>query len=401
MYENKLSNFQFRYGYELRSKMRIMTTPTATDTSVDIGSPIESIETPALTVDLDTMEQNIEHYAMFAEKHNIKLRSHIKTHKTPAIAHKQVERTGGGICCQTLSEAEVMAASGINDIYLSYMVVGESKLKRLIQLSEELSSFATTVDGRGNVDPLQSVAATHKTVVDVIMEIDVGLNRTGVSSREQAVNLATYISEQPNLSFRGLLAYEANVKSEAESKQDFERLSTACMDRTAAIVDDLKDVGIDVPEVKVGGTATSLYSGTHPVVTEINPGMYPFMDVGEFELRPWDVSPADCAATVQSTVISTPTEDRAVVNAGSKSLGMDKPQRPHLQRLSEITYVTSSEEHGWLDTSERRGSLTVGDRVSLIAPHVCTTVNLHDTIVGIRDKQIAAVWDVQARGKMK
>lgn len=378
-----------------------MPTPTATDTPPELGAPVETIETPAVVVDLDAMERNIEWYAGFAEEQNVQLRSHVKTHKTPALAHQQHERTGGGICCQTLSEAEVMASGGIDDIYLSYMVVGERKLNRLVYLAEALSSFATTVDGYGNVDPLQSVAAGHDTTIDVIMELDIGLGRTGVATREQAVELATYIADQPNLSFQGVLAYEANVKGEAESEADFERLCETAMEETAAIVDAIEDAGIDVPEVKVGGTATSLYSGTHPVVTEINPGMYPFMDVGELELRPWEVSLEDCAATVHSTVISAPDDDRAVVDAGSKSLGMDKPQQPVLKHQQDASYVSSSEEHGWIDTSERDEPLAVGDRVSLIAPHVCTTINLHDTIVGVRDDHVAAVWNVQARGKMK
>lgn len=378
-----------------------MPTPTATDTPPELGAPVETIETPALVVDLDTMERNIDWYANFAEDQNIQLRSHVKTHKIPALAHRQHDRTGGGICCQTLSEAEVMASGGIDDIYLSYMVVGEKKLNRLVHLSESLSSFATTVDGYGNIDPLQSAAAAHGTTVDVIMEIDIGLGRTGVPTSTQAVDLATYITDQPNLSFQGFLAYEAHVKSEANSKDDYERLCEEAMEETAAIVSELVDADIEVPEVKVGGTATSLYSGTHPVVTEINPGMYPFMDVGELEHRPWEVSLNDCAATVHSTVISAPDDDRAVVDAGSKSLGMDKPQLPRLKHQRNVHYVSSSEEHGWLDTSETDESLAVGDRVSLVAPHVCTTVNLHDTVVGARNGRVAAVWNVQARGKMK
>lgn len=378
-----------------------MPTPTATDTPPELGAPVETIETPTLVVDLDIMERNIDWYANFAEDHDIQLRSHVKTHKTPALAHRQHDRTDGGICCQTLSEAEVMASGGIDDIYLSYMVVGEQKLNRLVHLSESLTSFATTVDGYGNVDPLQSVAAAHDTTVDVIMELDIGLGRTGVPTRDQAVELATYITDQPNLSFQGVLAYEANVKSEAESEADFERLCETAMEETAAIVDELEDAGIAVPEVKVGGTATSLYSGTHPVVTEINPGMYPFMDVGELELRPWEISLEDCAATVHSTVISAPDDDRAVVDAGSKSLGVDKPQLPVLKHHERAKYVSSSEEHGWIDTSEQDEPLAVGDRVSLVAPHVCTTVNLHDTVVGIRNDRVRAIWNVQARGKMK
>ncbi len=375
-----------------------MPTPTPTDTTPAIGTPVESIETPALTVDLDVMERNLERYARFAEEQGVRLRAHAKTHKTPALAGWQVDRTGGGICCQTLSEAEVMAAGGIDDIYLSYMVVGESKLARLCRLNESLDAFATTVDGPGNVDPLASAAAAHDTVVDTVVEVDVGLGRTGTAGRERAVEVVERVADASHLSVSGLLAYEANVKSEAETDAEFEARCTAAMDEAAAVVDRLADAGHEVPEVKVGGTATSLYSGRHPVVDEINPGMFVFMDVGELSLRPWAVSPADCAATVRSTVISAPATGRAVADAGSKSLGMDKPERP-VPRREGVSYVAASEEHGWLETEGEE--LAVGDRLDLIVPHVCTTINLHDTIVGVRDGRVETTWNVQARGKVK
>jgi D-serine deaminase-like pyridoxal phosphate-dependent protein len=206
------------------------------------------------------------------------------------------------------------------------------------------------------------------------------------------------VADASHLSFAGLLAYEANVKSEAETDAEFEAHCGAAMDEAAAVVDRLADAGHEVPEVKVGGTATSLYSGRHPVVDEINPGMFVFMDVGELSLRPWAVSAADCAATVRSTVISAPATGRAVADAGSKSLGMDKPERP-VPRREGVSYVAASEEHGWLETEGEE--LAVGDRLDLIVPHVCTTINLHDTIVGVRDGRVETTWNVQARGKVK
>ncbi|MFB6191949.1 MAG: alanine racemase [Haloarculaceae archaeon] len=380
-----------------------MPTPTPTDITPALGTPVGEIETPALVVDLNVMDRNVEWYAEFAEANDVRLRSHAKTHKIPALARRQDERTGGGICCQTLSEAETMAAGGIDDIYLSYMVVTEPKLTRLVRLAEELSYFATTVDGRGNVDPLQAAAAAHGVTVDVIVEFDTGLGRVGVPSREGVVELAEYVDAQPNLSFQGLLAYEANVKGEAETAADYERLCEAAMEETAAVVADVEDAGLAVPEVKVGGTATSLYSGTHPIVTEINPGMYPFMDVGELERRPWEISIEDCAATVLSTVISSPADDRAVADAGSKSISMDADRAPLAKDAEGVVYDTYSEEHAWLnvDPDARGGPLAVGDRLSFVTPHVCTTFNLYDTAVGVRDGRVEHTWAIQARGKVK
>lgn len=379
-----------------------MPVPTTSQGYPSLHAPKADLETPVLLVDLDVMMSNIQEYISFAKANDIRLRSHIKTHKNAEIAKLQDEYSeGGGIACQTLGEVEVMAKNGLDDIYLSYNVVGERKLNRLVWVSEKLDRFATTVDGPGNIDPLQSVAADHGVSIDVILEINVGLNRTGVLPGESMVRMANRIVNQPNLNLQGLLAYEAQVKSEAETKAEYEEYCWEAMEKAQGAVERLESDGIPIEEVKVGGTATSLYSGRHPVVTEINPGMYPFMDVGELEHRPFDVEKADCAATVVSTVISAPSDDRVVVDAGSKTLSMDKPQYPVPKHRDDISYINASEEHGWIDTSASDEQFEVGDRVEFIVPHVCTTINLHDTIVGIRDDRVEEVWSVQARGKVK
>lgn len=362
----------------------------------------DDLETPALLADLDTMEQNMDEYIGFAKENDVALRSHIKTHKNPDIARCQHKSTsGGGIVCQTLGEAEIMAANGIDDIYLSYMVIGDSKFDRLVRLSETLESFATTVDGKGNIDPLQEVAARHQVTIDVIVEVDVGLNRTGISPGEPAVEVVKYVSDAPNLDFQGILAYEAHVKGDAETEEDYNNLCHAAMDTAQNTVEQIEDNGVHVPEVKVGGTATAKFSGKHPIVTEINPGMYPFNDVGELEHRPFDVTKGDCAATVLSTVISAPSDDRVIVDAGSKSLSLDKPQMPLPKYRDDIEYYNASEEHGWIDTSETDETFAVGDRLEFIVPHVCTTINLHNTLIGMRENAVEELWDVRARGVVK
>lgn len=377
-----------------------MPTPTPSDAVPDLYTPVSELETPALLVDLDTMDRNVETYAKIAEENGVSLRSHAKTHKIPAIAHRQHERTGGGILCQKLGEAEVMAANGVDDIYLSYQVVGDRKLDRLIRLSESVDEFATTVDGPGNIHPLQAATSRRDATVHVLLEVDIGLGRTGVAPGAPAVELAELIAEQSNLAFDGIMAYEAHVKSEAETEADYERLCNDAMEETGATVDAIEDAGVPVGEVKVGGTATSPYSCRHPVVTEINPGQYAFNDVGEIEARPWAVGKADCALTVLSTVISTAVDGRMVVDAGSKSLSMDTDRMPLSRHCDDIAYVGYSEEHGHVDTSRSESSVAVGDRFEFIAPHVCPTINLHDTLIGVSDGVVEAVWNVQARGKV-
>lgn len=378
-----------------------MPIPTFADGFPELGQAVAELETPVLLVDVKAMERNVESYAAFADEYDVTLRSHVKTHKNAELASYEDRVTGGGICCQTVSEAEVMARNGIDDVYLSYQLVGEEKLERGLWLTETLDSFATTVDSVANTAPLQEAAAARDVTVDVIVEIDLGLNRTGVQPGEPAVELATYVADQENLSFQGLLAYDAHVKSTASTQAEFEEHCWEGMETTRETVEQIEAAGIEVPEVKVGGTATSRYSGKHPIVTEINPGMYPFNDVGELELRPFDVSKDDCAVTVKTTVISVPDDDRMVVDAGSKSLSLDKPQMPVPKHRDDIAYVNASEEHGWIDTSESDVDFAVGDQLEFITPHVCTTINLHDHMVGIEDGEVVDVWDVQARGKVK
>jgi D-serine deaminase-like pyridoxal phosphate-dependent protein len=376
-----------------------MTLNTPADAPQRLYESTDELETPAAVVDLETMERNVADYVSFAEANDVSLRSHTKTHKIPDLAHMQHRRTGGGIVCQTLSEVEVMAQNGIDDVYLSYSVVEPSKLDRLVWLSRKLDAFATTVDCRGNTDPLQNAANRHDATVEAILEIDLGYERTGVSP-DRAVDLARWIVEAPNLEFGGVMAFEAHVKADAASRADLKRGCQRAMDELAAVVDEIEDAGIPVADVKVGGTATSKFSGTHPVVTEINPGMYPFNDTGELAVRSYELDKRDCAVTVLATVISKPTDDRVIVNAGSKSISMDTDRLPIPRHRDDLVYYRASEEHGWVETSAD-ADVEVGDRIEFIVPHVCTTINLHDTLVGARNGTVQEVWEVQGRGKVR
>ena len=380
-----------------------MPVQTLTDRKPDLGAPVDAVETPALLVDLDVMERNIREYAAWADDHDVRLRSHAKTHKNPDIARIQTEMTGGtGILCQTLSEAEVMAYNGVQDIYLSYMVVGEGKCDRFVHLAEKVDEIATTVDGPGNVDPLQAAAARRGTTVDVVLEIDTGLNRVGVPQGEPSVELAEYIVDQPNLELAGVMAYDSQIKDRAgPDREALQRLADEVMDETRETVAMIEDAGIPVREVKTGGTVTSKFSGKHPVVDEINPGMYPFNDAREMYYRPWDVGKADVALTVLTSAISVPADDRVVFDAGSKSISLETDTDPVPKERDDLEYYNASEEHGWVDASEAEDRFEVGDRVEFIPPHVCPTINLHDTLVGVRDGRVEEVWDVAARGKVK
>ena len=380
-----------------------MPTRTPTDLKPELGTPKRDVETPAVVVDLDRMESNVRKYAEAAREHGVRLRSHVKTHKIPEIAHYQNEATdGGGVVCQTLSEAEVMAQNGLEDIYLSYMVVSEPKLERLIRLSRKLDSFASTVDGPGNVDPLQTAAARAGVTQDVILEVDPGMNRVGVDFGEPALEMARYIADQPDLNLAGVMAFEGHVRHDPETESE-----DVLEERVFDVLDDLEDTvdliesdGIPVEEVKVGSTRTSLYSARHDVVTEINPGMYPFLDVRTYRGTP-HLSREDCALTILSEVISDAVEGRAICDAGSKTISLETDTAPESVRHPNAEYFNASEEHGWIDVSGCDRPVEVGDRLEFIPPHVCPSVNLHDTVVGVCDDTVVDVWEVQARGKVK
>jgi len=379
-----------------------MTLPTPADSHTRLCSPADEVETPAVLVDLDVMDENMARYAAFADEHDVRLRSHAKTHKTPDLAHYQHRHSdGGGIVCQTLGEVEVMAQNGIDDVYLTYMVVGDRKLDRLTWLAGKLDSFATTVDGPGNVRPLQAAAERRGVTVDAVLELDTGMGRVG-AAYEDAVDRAQLVDRQPNLRFAGIMAYEGMIfgEDDVRTPAEYEARCFEVMDEVEAAVERIEAAGIAVEEVRVGSTATSLYSGKHPVVTEINPGMYLFNDHNLVRNSP-DVSPGNCALTVASTVISAPTADRVVVDAGSKSICPDIDLPPMAVGHEGVDYVNASEEHGWVDVSGSDATFEVGDRIEWIPPHVCTTVNLHDTLVGTRDGYVEEVWDVQARGKVR
>lgn len=377
-----------------------MSVPTPTDLKPNLYTNLDTIETPAVVVELDVMEQNMRRYAMFADKHDVALRCHTKTHKIPAIANWEANWTDAGIVCQTLSEVEVMAQAGLDDIYLSYMVVSDSKLDRLIAIAKNLNAFATTVDGRGNIDPLQRAAARHNTTVDVVLEIDIGLERVGVQP-EDAVEIAKYLINQPNLNIVGVMAYEGHIGYGDKTEEDYEQECATAMDELESIVSRIEDAGITIPDVKVGSTPTSLYSGKHSIVTEINPGMFPFMDAHLLDVP--HIEKGDCALSVLTTVISAPTDDRVVVDAGSKSISLETNYDPIVKTNAHegVQYYNASEEHGWVNVSDCTADLSIGDRLEFIPPHVCPTINLHDTLIGIRNDTVEEIWSVQGRGKVK
>jgi D-serine deaminase-like pyridoxal phosphate-dependent protein len=372
-----------------------MVNPTFTDMRPELGQPVEDLETPVVIADLDAMERNIERFRELADKHEVAVRSHTKAHKTPAIARRQEEVLEGGVLCQTLSEAEVMARYGIEDVLLVCPVVSEPKLDRLCWVADHVDRFAVLADEPEHVARLGTAAGRNDTTVGVVLEVDVGLGRLGVEPGNPAVDVAEAVREQPGLAFDGILGHDGHVAYIASSESELEELCAGVAADLEETVEALEGAGVTVDRVTSGATATATLMAAEDVVTELDPGRYIFNDAALLEQEA--VDRADCGATVVTTVIGRPTEDRAIVDAGSKTLSyVDGPDPVPVGRDG-LSFYRKSSEHGFVDVSE--ADVAVGDRLEFVVPNLWAVANLHDTLPAVRDGRVEEVWHVEARGK--
>jgi D-serine deaminase-like pyridoxal phosphate-dependent protein len=347
---------------------------------------LDELETPVPVVDMDRMEANINRLQTYLDEHKIASRPHIKTHKIPEIAQKQMDAGAVGITCQKLSEAEVMADAGFNDIFVPYNIVGERKLKRLMILAAR-AHVSVTADSPVAVRGLSKAAQESGLTLTVLVECDTGAHRCGVQSPGEAAELARLIAGLPHLDFGGLMTYPTN-----EHLDSFVR----------ATRDLLKGDGLQIERVSGGGTPCMWEAHTHPELTEHRAGIYVYGD--RMTLRSGAVRFEDCAIKVHTTVVSRPTAERGVLDAGSKSLSTD------LHGLDGYGYICEypdakiyqlSEEHGHVDFSACQNKPEIGERLTIIPNHCCTVTSLFDEVIGARGDQVEVTWKVAARGTVK
>src|SRR5262245_5756632 len=347
---------------------------------------IDELETPVPVVDIDRMEANIARLQAYLDEHKIANRPHIKTHKIPAIAKLQMDAGAIGITCQKVSEAEVMADTGFNDIFIPYNIIGESKLKRLMALAKRVT-VSVTADSAYVIRGLASAAQQAGLTLTVLIECDTGLHRCGVQSPREAAELALLIDQSPNLHFGGLMTYPTSEATDAFIKE------TRVM---------LANDSIQIERVSGGGSPGMWQSHLHPDVTEHRAGIYVYGD--RLTLRAGSVTLDTCALRVYATVVSRPTPERGILDSGSKSLSSD------LHGLDGYGYVCEypdakiyslSEEHGHVDFSSCAHKPEIGERVSIIPNHCCTVTCMFDEVVGVRGNQVEVIWKVAARGTVR
>ncbi len=370
------------------------------------GKGSRTLETPHLLIDGAKMDRNIEKMAGIARERGVQLRPHVKTHKIPMIARRQLEAGAAGITVAKVSEAEVMADGGIREIFIAYPLVTESKIRRAIRLSRGEVRLVVGVDSLEGGKRLSRVAALEDRQLEVRLEVDTGLKRTGIPYG-QAVDLARKINAFGNLDLSGIYTFRGYVLEDGSPTFDLKRAGLEEGRLMVSLADLMRDRGISIRDVSLGSTPTAEYAGEVEGVTEIRPGTYVFYD--RMQVRLGACSLEECAASVVATVVSRPSEDLAIIDGGSKTFATDVQPGTRPLKLEGFGHVVGNpdavlerltEEHGMLRVS-KRCDLGVGDTLQIIPNHVCSTVNLHNEAFFADGTGGVKQVEVSARGKLE
>jgi len=358
--------------------------------------------TPYLLIDGPQLERNILRMANVARENGIALRPHVKTHKIPRIAREQLEAGAAGITVAKLSEAEVMADGGIEDIFIAYPLVTEAKIRQAVRLGERVR-LIVGVDSLEGARRLSEAAEGPN--LEVRLEVDTGLRRTGIP-RDEAVGLAGEIESMGNLDLTGIYTYRGAVLGGSKTLE----LEKAGLEEGRVMVslaEQMRERGIRIEDVSVGSTPTAEYVAKVEGVTEIRPGTYVFYD--RMQARLGACSLDDCAAVVVCTVVSRRTRDLAIIDGGSKTFATDVAPGAEPLNLEGYGHIVGypdavlerlTEEHGMLSLDEDC-DLEVGDTLQIIPNHICSTVNLHDQVYLVGEDGAVEETRVAARGKVR
>ena len=349
---------------------------------------VKDLDTPAIVIDRRIVEANLRRAQEHADRQGKKLRPHIKTHKLPMFAKRQLELGAIGITCQKIGEAEVMADAGITDIFIPYNIIGRPKLERLKALHDRIM-LSVTADSAETVGGYGATFADAAHPLSVLIECDTGGGRCGVQSPANAVALAKRIASHPGLRFGGLMTYPPRQKiSEVDAWL-----------RNALALFQAEDIAVE--RVSVGNSPDFYAPQSATSATELRPGTYIYSDRMQIAFGHGTLE--NCALTVLATVVSRPTPDRAILDTGSKSLAADLSPAPghgHIVEYPDAVITTLNEEHGIVDLSHSARKPAIGDKVRVIPNHVCVVSNLFDVVHLVEDGEVVEQAPVAARGKL-
>ena len=365
------------------------------------GMDEADIQTPCLVLDLDALERNIKKMGDYAKARGMRHRVHGKMHKSVDVALLQ-ERLGGsvGVCCQKVSEAEVFARGGIKDVLVSNQVRDLAKIDRLARMPKLGARVLCCVDDLANVADLSAAAVKHGTQIEVLVEIDCGAGRCGVTTTPAVVALAKALNAAPGLKFAGIQAYQGAMQHIDKYEDRRAKLEIAvAMVKDA--VDTLKADGIECDIVGGGGTGSYYFESTSGVYNELQCGSYAFMDADYGRIldehgNRIDQGEWENALFILTSVMSHAKADKAIVDAGLKAQSVDSGL-PVVFGRTDVKYVKCSDEHGVVE--DLQGVLSVNDKLRLVPGHCDPTCNVHDWYVGVRGGKVEVVWPVSARGK--
>lgn len=350
------------------------------------------LDTPFISAELGTVKGNIARMQAIANEHGKKLRPHSKTHKLPLVALWQVEAGAVGICVQKTGEAEVMVKGGVRDVFVSNEIIGSQKTDRLANLAGD-AKISVAVDSELGVRQLSESAKMSGTEVGIYVDVDVGMHRCGVDA-EKAARLATLVTQSPNLYLVGVMGYDGHSwhpLNESERRRIVEESGRVLKSAVTRI----RREGIHFDVISVGGTPSTPIWAEFDEITELQPGAYVYNDVMQMERG---VPKANCAATLTGTVMSKPTNEQAVVDAGSKSFAFDCGRYPISVKDFNGEVVGLSEEHAVLKSKNGSLAVALGDRVEFIPYHVCTFIDLWDMIHVCNGDEVVKTLTIDARG---
>ena len=360
-----------------------------------IGKSVDDLDTPALCVDLDAMESNIRELAAACRQNGVAWRPHAKCHKSVDVGRKLIAAGAIGLTCAKLGEAEIFAAAGIQDLLIANELVGPQKVRRLVEL-RRIADPVFCIDHIDQALPISQAMHAAGLRVRAVLEVNVGMNRAGILPGEPALFLAQEIARLPGIELAGVMGWEGHLVIVEDPKEKEARIREALSQLTATR-DLLVANSLPCPIVSCGGTGSYPISVSHPGVTEIEAGGAIFMDA--FYRRKCHISAFQLALKVVATVVSRPAPERAIIDAGRKTMNMEMAM-PFVLGREDIEVKSLSAEHGTLTLAPSAQNLRIGDRLEIIPGYSDFTNVLHDQFYALRGTRIEAIWPLQGRGKL-